>query len=58
VVEFAVSQINNPIAHATVTTVTRIDTTLQAHPYTSAYTALLTVDWLDATRINGFQAWL
>ncbi|KTI34708.1 hypothetical protein ASV06_02990 [Enterobacter hormaechei subsp. xiangfangensis] len=58
VVEFTVSQINNPITHTAVTTVTRIDTALQTHPCTSTYAALLTVDRLDASRINGFQAWL
>lgn len=58
VVEFAVSQINNPTAHAAVTTIARVDATLQTHPGTSAYAALLTVNWLYASRINGFQAWL
>ncbi|EKF5316526.1 hypothetical protein OZQ01_004807, partial [Salmonella enterica] len=58
VVEFAVSQIDNPTAHAAVTTITRVDATLQTHSGTSAYAALFTVNRLDATCINGFQAWL
>ncbi|KLP53805.1 hypothetical protein ABF73_11800 [Enterobacter roggenkampii] len=58
VVEFTVSQINNPITHTAATIVTRIDTSLQTHPCTSTYAALLTVDRLYASRINGFQAWL
>jgi hypothetical protein len=58
VVKLTVMQVYYSLAHAAMTTVANIDTSLQAYPGTATDSTMLTIDRFDAPRVDSFKAWL